>query len=122
MQEVIPDDVDELPDDLFNKVLESLAKKPGEKYQFIVKSGYSLKMALLNLFKIMWKTEEIPDSWYDTTLIQLFKGRGSINVLDNFCHMHDKNYNLKFSDLVVMELAKVPIFDNMPKFQIACRP
>ena len=21
-----------------------------------------------------------------------------------------------------MELAKVPIFDNMPKFQIACRP
>ena len=79
-------------------------------------------MALLNLFKIVWKTEEIPDSWYDTTLIQLFKGRGSIKVLDNFRHIHDKNFIFKYFGLIVMELVKEPIFKNMPKFQIACRP
>ena len=40
MKEVIPNNVEELPEDLFFKVLDSLSKEPGDEHQFIVKSGY----------------------------------------------------------------------------------
>ena len=62
MLEVIPDDLEELPEESFHKIYESLTKKPGKKYEFITKSGSSLKAALLNLFKIIWRTERIPAS------------------------------------------------------------
>ena len=122
MKEVIPNDYDELPTELFYRVLETLSKKPGNKYQFLVKSGYSYKNALLNLFKIVWKTEQIPDVWYDSTLIQISKGKSNINDLNNFRFIHDKNFVFKFLGQIIMNLAKVPIFKNMSKFQIACKP
>ena len=122
MKETIENDYDTLPAELFYKVLESLARKPGNKYQFIVKSGYSYKRALLNLFQIIWETEHIPEAWYDSTLIQISKGKSNISDLDSFRFIHDKNSVFKFFGQIVMTLAKVPIFKNMSKFQIACKP
>ena len=73
--EVIEND-EEFSNDLFEKSLELLKKKAGEKYKFILKSGQAFKSALFNLFKYIWEKEKKPDSWRKTTLIQLFKGQG----------------------------------------------
>ena len=48
MMEVIENDV-EFSNDLFEKSLELLKKKAGEKYKFILKSGQAFKSALFNL-------------------------------------------------------------------------
>ena len=50
--------------------------KHPDKYKYILKAGHSLMNALFSLFAMIWKTEVIPDSWMDSELIQLWKGRG----------------------------------------------
>ena len=66
MEELIPNDIEELPVESFYKTLETIKKKPGNKYDFIVKSGESLKAALLNLFQLIWRTEDIPTLWQNS--------------------------------------------------------
>ena len=75
MEEIIEDDI-EFSIELFNKTLLTLSKKPGGKYNFIMKSGKSLKSALFKLFQVVWDKEKKPDSWRNTVLIQLYKGSG----------------------------------------------
>ena len=53
MEEIVPDDLEELPEETFWKTLVKLEQRPGSKYEFITKAGSSLKFALLNLFKII---------------------------------------------------------------------
>ena len=55
--------------------IKELKKKNGKKYEFIVKSGKSFKEALYNLFCLVWNTEEKPEQWRKTTIIQLYKGK-----------------------------------------------
>ena len=122
MQELIEGDIDELPLSAYNRVLEIIKKKPGEKYQFIKKAGSSFHEALFKLFQIVWKTEKIPDLWYESTITQLQKGKGRLGDLSFMRHIHDKKEYFKFFSLIVTSFAKENIFNNMSKFQIACRP
>ena len=121
MEEEIPGDIDELPDEIFYKSLEVIKKKTGNKYDFVTKGGNSMILAMLTLFKAVWKTEIIPQQWQESTLTQLFKG-GKPSNLDNFRYIHDKNYLVKHFGTIVVSLIKETLFENMTKFQIACRP
>ena len=49
-----------LPEVTFNSTYERLGKKPGSKFEFIVKAGPALKPALYNLCRTVWKTEKLP--------------------------------------------------------------
>jgi hypothetical protein len=58
-------------------------RQTGNKYNFIMKGGQSLKAALFNLCKVVWRTEKQPERWSNSTLIQLYKGKGNRGTLDN---------------------------------------
>ena len=79
-------------------------------------------MALLKLFQTIWKTEEIPNSWEESTVIQVWKGKGSQCNLENIRHLHDRDLYSKFFGQMVVSTAKSTLFENLSKFQIACRP
>ena len=66
-------------------------REPGRKYDFLTKGGKDLKIALYNLYKTVWKSEVIPDSWHESSLTQLFKGSGSIDNLNKMRFIHEKN-------------------------------
>ena len=53
----------ELTEEMFADVLKKLRRKCGGKYKFILQSGNSLKSALFKLYKVVWETEQKPDSW-----------------------------------------------------------
>ena len=57
MAEKQVEDMEELPIAVFLKTFDNLSKKPGKKYDFIVKAGEGFKSALFNLLKIVWRTE-----------------------------------------------------------------
>ena len=122
MAEVIENDIEELPYQTYIKVIEKMKRKNGDKYSYITKAGASLKSALFNLYKIVWKTEKIPEPWRKSTLIQLFKGKGKRNILSNQRFLHDKKDLMKFLGQLVMHHAKDTMIENMTKFQIACKP
>ena len=61
MKEIISDDISHLTLERFNKTFERVTKKPGSKYDFIVKGGPALKTALFKLCQAVWNTETQPD-------------------------------------------------------------
>ena len=72
MAEVIENDV-EFSETLYNDCLKILKKKNPKKYAFILKGGEALKKSLVALFRYVWTTEDKPDQWRRTILIQLHK-------------------------------------------------
>ena len=116
------DDEHELTEDKFEQTYKTLFKRPGEKYKFIMRAGESLKPALLNLCKAVWKTERLPVCWSNTTLVQQYKGKGSRGVLDNYRHLHMKDEFPKFFGHLVVSAAKEKMIGNMSKFQIGTKP
>ena len=54
--------------------------------------------------------------------MQLYKGKGSKNDLENMRHIHIKNEFSKFFGHLVVSAAKPQIFRNLSKFQIATKP
>ena len=121
MMEEVKDDI-QFSQELFNKSLNILKKKGGGKYDFLTKCGQSLKAALYNLFKVIWDTERKPDMWRDTILLQLYKGRGPRESLENLRNIHTKMEIPKFFGHIVTSAAKPLLFDNMSPFQIGTKP
>ena len=77
MEREIDNDADVLTLSQFHAALRTVAKKHSEKYNFLLKSGNALLNAVFRLFSLVWSSETIPDSWTDSLLVQLYRGRGS---------------------------------------------
>jgi hypothetical protein len=120
MKEVIENYV-EFSEKLFNECLEILKKKNNKKYEFLLRAGSSLKKCLVDLFRYIWTTEDKPEQWRRTTLIQLHK-KNSKDVLDHYRNIHTKVDIPKLFGFMVITLEKVPIIQNMSKYQIGTVP
>ena len=97
-------DVDELTREKFESTWNKLLKTKRNKYSFIFGGGPSLKEALFKLYSLVWRTEECPTLWEKTSLLQLFKGSGSVELLGNYRNLHIKcDYGKMFGHLVVSE-------------------
>ena len=59
----------------FEKRLKLLNTKCKEKYQFILKSGEGYQNCLYNLFSKVWQTENKPQQWRNSLIIQIYKRR-----------------------------------------------
>ena len=70
---------------------------------------------------MVWGSEEKPDQWRKTLIIQLFKGKGEKNEFCNQRNIHTKLDVPKFFGHMVMSQAKGKIIANMTKFQIGTK-
>ena len=124
MQEVIEDDIENLSWEQFWRTILSLKEKKSSKYEFLLKGGHSVLVAIFHLCKAVWSTEHIPTSWHKSSLIQLFKGKGKgeRSILDNYRHIHLKDEVPKVFGDLVMSAARDKLYANMSKFQIGAKP
>ena len=120
MTETVEDDI-ELTSTIFENSLKEIEKKNKKKYEFILNGGDDLKNALFKLCCIVWKTEDKPEQWRKTLIIQLFKGKGERNEFSNQRNIHTKMDAPKLFGHMVMSQAKVKIMKNMSKFQIGTK-
>ena len=77
-----------------------------------------MKNALFHLYKKVWEEETIPDGWNETTLLQLFKGKGDFRELGNQRNIHIKEDIPKLFSHIVVGQIKEKIMENMTLFQI----
>ena len=122
MIESEPTDCFDLFEEIFDTTYKSLEKRPGGKYNFIMKAGISMKPALYNICKTVWQTEQLPKQWSDSTLVQLYKGKGAENDLRNQRFIHMKDEFSKFFGNMLMAATKNTLVNNMTKFQIGTKP
>ena len=115
MVESIQNDVhNNLSVQMFDETLKALSVRDG-KYEFIMNGGPALKAALFSVCQSVWKTEIFPENWQKTTLIQLYKGKGPRNDLENMRHIHIKNEFSKFFGHLVVTAVKPHLFKNLSK-------
>ena len=70
---------------------------------------------------MVWKSEEKPDQWRKTLIIQLYKGKGEINEFGNQSNIHTKLEIPKMFGHMVMSQAKSKMINSMTKFQIGTK-
>ena len=87
-----------------------------------MRAGSGMKPALHNLCCTIWKSEKLPENWQESTLIQLYKGSGPRNSLQNQRFIHLKDEFPKFFGNLVMTKAKDKLINNMSKYQIGTKP
>ena len=123
MKEVLENDEHQyFTEEVFNNVLEKLKKKSKEKYKFILMAGKSMQNVLYRLFRAVWKQEKRPDQWKSTTIMQLYKGKGVLEDLDNHRNIHMKEAEPKAFETAVFDLSKPKIVGKCSKFQIGGMP
>ena len=122
MKEYVPNDVEELSHEMFSAALRKVRKRNSEKYKFLVNAGQALLGAVFELFSTVWRTERVPKKWLDSELIQLYKGRGSKNNLENMRHLHIKDDLSKLFQQIIFMETKEQMINNMTKFQLASKP
>ena len=103
-------------------MLNKMKLKSSNRYEFITKAGTAFHLALFNLFRTVWKSERIPDSWRETVLVQLSKSRGKTGELKNMRHIHLRNIYLSLFSQIVISFVKDSLIDHLSKYQIACKP
>ena len=67
-----------------------LKKKRKKCYDFVTKAGPGFIEAVYQFFLRIGKEESIPTDWECTTLVQIFKGKGSPEKLENNRFVHTK--------------------------------
>ena len=116
-----PEDDIQFSPEIFEKSLKELKKKNKDKYEFVLKSGSDLKLALFKLFNLVWTYEEKPEQWRKTGIIQLYKGKGERDEFGNQRNIHTKVDIPKLFGHMVMSKAKDKIIQNMTKYQIGTK-
>ena len=81
----------EISDADFLETVEKFEAKKSRSYEFIVNTGLEYKMAIKKLCQRFIKTEEFPESFNVTTLVQLPKS-GSQLLLENSRFIHLKEW------------------------------
>ena len=98
-----------------------LKKKKAEKYELVLKSGYSFKKALFKLFKAVWDTEKKPEEWRKTTIMQIPKGKQMNGNLNHMRHLHLKEPVAKIFVHIIMNQVKEKMMQNMTKYQLGTK-
>ena len=90
------EDEDTITREDFDKRLKILNSKCKDKYSFTLKSGNGLKNCIFELFCKIWATENKPEQWRNTIIIQLFKSKGDPSDFNNQRNIHTKEEYPKF--------------------------
>ena len=96
--------------------------KHQDKYKFIVKAGGGYQECLFSLFSDIWESEEKPQQWRNTVIVQIYKGKGDKNDFDFQRNIHTKEEEPKFYEGIVVDKSKHKLTQACSKYQIGGIP
>ena len=105
----------------FDEEIASLRKKGKKRYKEITEAGQGFQHDVFNFLKLIWDTENIPQNWNLTTLIQIYK-KGNKNLFSSYRFVHLKEWMAHVFDGLVFSRMKPNLVENMSKFQIGAKP
>ena len=102
----------------FENVLAKFKTKDTKIYDFLIKAGDKNKEAIFKLCKRIKDTEEIPESFYKTVLIIIWKRKGPMEVLKNNRFLHMKEVLAPTVDALVVNQIKEPLTSRLSIYQV----
>ena len=87
----------------FEARLRHVAQNSGDKYTFLLKAGQGFRNCVYQLISKVWETEDIPQQWRQTVIVQLYKMKGDINSFDSQRNIHTKQFIPKLLEGLVVD-------------------
>ena len=115
-------DIWELDKETFTKVTNRIKISNKNMYKHFIKSGEQYKDAVYMYMKKLIKCENIPTDFALTTLIQIWKRKGSALDLNNMRFIHLRHWHCKLLEALITEKMKNNIVNNTPKIQLGSMP
>ena len=106
----------------FSSRMKKIAGKHSEKYRFLLKAGQGFQNCMFKLCEQVWKSEQKPEQWRNTIIVQLYKGKGEISDFSNQRNIHTKEYTPKCFEGILVDKSKEKIVSTCSKFQIGGIP
>ena len=91
-------------------------------YELYNKAGESYKVATYEYMKKLIKSEQVPTSFLDTYLTQLWKGKGSALDLNNMRFIHMRFWRSRLLEALVTENMKEDNVKACPNNQLGGMP
>ena len=112
----------ELNESTFKKVLNKIKEKNKNLYKLFIKSGDLYKKAIFLYMKRLIKEEKVPYSFKETSLTQIWKGKGSPLDLNQMRFIHMRGWRSKLLEALVTENMKLDIVSSTPPIQLGGMP
>ena len=118
------DNLDEwkLDTNTFMRVMEKAKEKNKGFYKLFNKAGESYKWAIFDIMEKIVKTEQIPEIFRDTSLIQIWKKKGSALDLKNMRFIHMRMWQSRLFTSLITEKIKSKVVEATPKSQLGGMP
>ena len=113
---------DELLMEDFEKRLKLLRTKCKDKYKFILNSGDGYRESLFQLFQNIWKTEDKPQQWRNTIIVQIYKSKGNEADYNNQRNIQTKDEQHIFFEGIIVDKTRAKLTQACSKFQIGGIP
>ena len=105
--------------DLLAKVIHKFKYSKKKSYDFLVKSGPKFKDSCLKLCQRMFREEVFPDSYKDTVLNMVYKGKGNKEQLQNNRFVHCKLWQPRLAEALLVEGGmKEPLVSCSSRYQV----
>ena len=102
----------------FNRVVKKFKENDKRNYDFLIKTGDKFKDAVYRLCRRMIEEEQFPRSFDNTTLHQIYKGKGKREVLSNNRYIHSKDWLPRTAEALVVDNMKDTILRGSSPYQI----
>ena len=106
----------------FENLIQKFKSKNKHAYDFLTKAGEGLQETIFKICELIWNSENIPEQFDLTTIIQLWKGKGRRESLLSQRFIHSKPWFPRLFEGLVVQKITPKLVKNMSKFQIACKP
>ena len=106
----------------YTKVLGNIKLKNKNMFKFFNKAGHRYKGSIFKFMEKLIKLEQIPFRYGNTSLVQIWKKKGSALDLNNMRFIHMRHWRCKLLEALITEEMKENIVRATPKMQLGGMP
>ena len=102
----------------YEKVIEKIKANNKNVYRDFIRAGGKFKIAIFSFYQKCYKLEKMPQCFYDTELLRLYKGKGNRLELQKNRFIHLKPWGPKVYEKLLMTKMEDKLFKNTPDCQV----
>ena len=102
----------------FERVIKKIRLNNKNVYRDLMKAGDKFRRSVFSFYNLCYTQEKMPESFYDTELLKLYKGKGVRAELKSNRFIHLKGWMAKTYEKMLMTKMEEKMFHCTPEFQV----
>ena len=107
---------------VWKTVVDKIKENNKMVYKFFTKAGEGYKESMFKVMCHLTEKEKVPKAFKKTSLLQIWKKKGSALDLNNMRFIHLRSWRSKLMEALVTQKMKTNIVESTPKIQLGGMP